>query len=82
MAETALDVAERIRALLRHVPADKLWLNPDCGVWETPRWVVKQKVGALVQGAEIVRKELGGVRRILRGRAHARARASAGPTRC
>ena len=60
MAETALDVAERIRALLRHVPADKLWLNPDCGFWETPRWAVKQKVGALVQGAEIVRKELGG----------------------
>ena len=30
-AETAAEVAERIRAILRHVPADKLWLNPDCG---------------------------------------------------
>ncbi|MGH7416827.1 MAG: methionine synthase [Candidatus Rokuibacteriota bacterium] len=59
-AETAEDVAERIRALLRYVPADKLWLNPDCGFWETPRWVVKQKLAALVQGAELVRKELGG----------------------
>jgi 5-methyltetrahydropteroyltriglutamate--homocysteine methyltransferase len=59
-AETAEDVAERIRALLRYVPADKLWVNPDCGFWETPRWVVKQKLAALVQGAEIVRKELGG----------------------
>jgi 5-methyltetrahydropteroyltriglutamate--homocysteine methyltransferase len=59
-AETADDVAERIRALLRYVPADKLWLNPDCGFWETPRWVTKQKLLALVRGAEIVRKELGG----------------------
>jgi 5-methyltetrahydropteroyltriglutamate--homocysteine methyltransferase len=57
-AETADDVAERIRAVLRHVPADRLWLNPDCGFWETPRWVVKQKLAALVQGAEIVRNEL------------------------
>jgi len=59
-AESAADVAERIRAILEHVPAEKLWLNPDCGFWETPRWVVKQKLVALVEGARIVRKELGG----------------------
>ena len=58
-AESAADVAERIRAILEHVPAEKLWLNPDCGFWETPRWVVKQKLAALVEGARIVRKELG-----------------------
>ncbi len=59
-SESAADVAERIRAILEHVAADKLWLNPDCGFWETPRWVVKQKLAALVEGARIVRKELGG----------------------
>ena len=59
-AESAADVAERIRAVLEHVPAEKLWLNPDCGFWETPRWVAKQKLAALVEGARIVRKELGG----------------------
>jgi 5-methyltetrahydropteroyltriglutamate--homocysteine methyltransferase len=59
-AETAAEVAERIRALLRCVPAERLWLNPDCGFWETPRWVVKHKLAALVQGARIVRKELAG----------------------
>ena len=59
-SESATDVAERIRAILEHVPAEKLWLNPDCGFWETPRWVVKQKLAALVEGAHIVRKELGG----------------------
>jgi 5-methyltetrahydropteroyltriglutamate--homocysteine methyltransferase len=53
-------VAERIRALLRHVGPERLWLNPDCGFWETPRWVVKQKLAALVAGAEIVRGELAG----------------------
>jgi 5-methyltetrahydropteroyltriglutamate--homocysteine methyltransferase len=59
-AESAADVAERARAILEHVAPDKLWLNPDCGFWETPRWVVKQKLAALVEGASIVRKELAG----------------------
>src|ERR687888_524124 len=58
-SETPQDVAQRIRALLRHVAPDKLWLNPDCGFWETPRWVVKLKLHALVEGARLVRKELG-----------------------
>ena len=57
-AETAADVAERIRGFLAHIPAERLWLNPDCGFWETPRWVVKQKLAALCEGAGIVRKEL------------------------
>jgi len=59
-AETAADVAERIRALLQYIPAERLWLNPDCGFWETPRWVVKHKLAALCEGAALVRKELGG----------------------
>lgn len=59
-AETPGDVAERIRALLRHVPAERLWLNPDCGFWETPRWVARRKLAALCEGARIVRQELGG----------------------
>jgi 5-methyltetrahydropteroyltriglutamate--homocysteine methyltransferase len=58
-AETADEVAERIRRLLEHVPAERLWLNPDCGFWETPRWVTKRKLAALCEGARIVRKELG-----------------------
>ena len=53
-------MAERIRAALKHVAPEKLWLNPDCGFWETPRWVAKHKLAALVEGARIVRKELGG----------------------
>jgi 5-methyltetrahydropteroyltriglutamate--homocysteine methyltransferase len=59
-AETDAEVAERIRALLRYVPAERLWVNPDCGFWETPRWVVKRKLAALVEGARIVWRELAG----------------------
>ncbi|HEX3178525.1 MAG TPA: cobalamin-independent methionine synthase II family protein [Methylomirabilota bacterium] len=57
-AETAEEVAARIRAVLRYVPAERLWLNPDCGFWETPRGVVRQKLNALVAGVQLVRKEL------------------------
>jgi 5-methyltetrahydropteroyltriglutamate--homocysteine methyltransferase len=57
-AETAADVAERIRAFLAYIPPERLWLNPDCGFWETPRWVVKQKLAALCEGARLVRVEL------------------------
>jgi 5-methyltetrahydropteroyltriglutamate--homocysteine methyltransferase len=59
-AETPADVAERLRAFLPHVAPDKLWVNPDCGFWETPRWIAKRKLRALVEGARIVRAELGG----------------------
>jgi 5-methyltetrahydropteroyltriglutamate--homocysteine methyltransferase len=57
-AETAADVAERIRAFLAYIPPERLWLNPDCGFWETPRWIVKQKLAALCEGARLVRAEL------------------------
>jgi 5-methyltetrahydropteroyltriglutamate--homocysteine methyltransferase len=57
-AETPTEVAERIRRLLAYVAPDKLWLNPDCGFWETPRWIVKQKLAALVEGARIASRRL------------------------
>jgi 5-methyltetrahydropteroyltriglutamate--homocysteine methyltransferase len=58
-AETPADVAGRIRSLLQHIPAERLWVNPDCGFWETPRWIVKLKLAALCEGARLVRNELG-----------------------
>jgi len=57
-SETAADVAERIRAFLAYIPPERLWLNPDCGFWETPRWIVKQKLAALVDGTRLVRDGL------------------------
>lgn len=59
-AETPEDVAARLRTVLQAVSPEKLWVNPDCGFWETPRWLTVQKLRAMVSGARIVRKELGG----------------------
>jgi 5-methyltetrahydropteroyltriglutamate--homocysteine methyltransferase len=58
--ETANDVADRIRMMLRYVPAEKLWLTPDCGFFQLPRWLCALKLKALVDGTNIVRKELTG----------------------
>ena len=53
------DVAERIREVLQHVPAEKLYVNPDCGFFQLPRWLAYLKLEALVAGTKIVRRELG-----------------------
>jgi 5-methyltetrahydropteroyltriglutamate--homocysteine methyltransferase len=52
------DVAERLRRVLQHVEPSRLWAVPDCGFWETPRWLAFRKLQALVQGAALVRQEL------------------------
>ena len=51
------DVADRLRRVLRHCPAERLWAVPDCGFWETPRWLAFRKLRALAGGAAIVRAE-------------------------
>jgi 5-methyltetrahydropteroyltriglutamate--homocysteine methyltransferase len=57
-AETPAQVAERIRAGLKYVPADKLIPAPDCGMKYLPREVAFAKLKALSAGAAIVREEL------------------------
>lgn len=57
--ETPEDVAERIRAALRYVAAEKLTITPDCGFSQTARWAARAKLRAMVEGAKIVRRELG-----------------------
>jgi len=57
--ETPDDVAARVRDCLRVVPAERLSLAPDCGLSQTARWASKRKLKALVDGVEIVRRELG-----------------------
>jgi 5-methyltetrahydropteroyltriglutamate--homocysteine methyltransferase len=61
--ETAEEVAARIRRLLQVVPAEQLVINPDCGLWETPRWLAFRKLQAMVEGTKIVRRELQGEER-------------------
>jgi 5-methyltetrahydropteroyltriglutamate--homocysteine methyltransferase len=57
--ETPEVVAERIRAGLRVLPADRLVPAPDCGMKYLPRDRAFAKLKALADGAAIVRKELG-----------------------
>ena len=58
--ETAVDVAVRLRQVIRHVPAERVWAVPDCGLWETPRPLAVGKLTAMTAGARIVREELTG----------------------
>ena len=58
--ETPEDVAERIRAMLAHVPAERLSIVPDCGFSQTARWAARAKLRAMVLGTAIVRRELQG----------------------
>ncbi|NJO36034.1 MAG: 5-methyltetrahydropteroyltriglutamate--homocysteine methyltransferase [Rhodospirillales bacterium] len=57
-AETPETVAERIRAGLKFVPADKLVPAPDCGMKYMSRALAFAKLKALAEGAAIVRAEL------------------------
>jgi 5-methyltetrahydropteroyltriglutamate--homocysteine methyltransferase len=56
--ETPAQVADRIRAALRIVPADKLVVAPDCGMKYLSRAAAFGKLKALAVGAAIVREEI------------------------
>jgi 5-methyltetrahydropteroyltriglutamate--homocysteine methyltransferase len=56
--ETPQEVADRIRAALKQVPAERLVLAPDCGMKYLTREAAFGKLKALVEGAALVRKEL------------------------
>jgi 5-methyltetrahydropteroyltriglutamate--homocysteine methyltransferase len=57
--ETPEVVAARIRRALPHVDAEKVIVAPDCGLKYLPRHVAFGKMKAMVDGAAIVRAELG-----------------------
>ncbi|HEX7219892.1 MAG TPA: uroporphyrinogen decarboxylase family protein [Burkholderiales bacterium] len=57
--ETPQEVAARIRAALKHVPAERLVLAPDCGMKYLAREAAFGKLKALAEGAALVRRELG-----------------------
>jgi 5-methyltetrahydropteroyltriglutamate--homocysteine methyltransferase len=57
--ETPQTVAARIRAALAVVPADRLAVAPDCGMKYLPRAAAFGKLKSLVEGAALVRRELG-----------------------
>ena len=56
--ETPADVAERVRRCLRLLGPERLSFAPDCGLSQTARWASKQKLKNLVEGVQMVRREL------------------------
>ena len=56
--ETPDEVAQRIRQGLKHVPAERLVVAPDCGMKYLSREVAFSKLKSLAQGAAQVRREL------------------------
>jgi len=57
--ESPETVAGRIRQALESVPAEKMYVSPDCGMKFMPRDRAFGKLCAMVEGTRIVRKELG-----------------------
>jgi 5-methyltetrahydropteroyltriglutamate--homocysteine methyltransferase len=48
-----------LRTALKHIPKERLWVNPDCGL-KTRKWEeVRPSLANLVEAARIVRKENG-----------------------
>ena len=59
--ESPQTIAERIKKVVKAVPADKVTLSSDCGMKPLARMVAKLKLHALAEGAALVRKEVAGV---------------------
>ncbi|MBW0133749.1 hypothetical protein [Pseudonocardia abyssalis] len=61
--ETPEIVAARIRRALEFVPAERLVVNPDCGLRHLSGDVARAKLAAMAAGAELVRASLPAARR-------------------
>jgi 5-methyltetrahydropteroyltriglutamate--homocysteine methyltransferase len=53
-------IADRIRQVLKYVPADRVYPSTDCGMKPLSRMVAKMKLQSLAEAAAIVRKEVAG----------------------
>jgi len=58
--EPATEIAARIREALHYIAPEKVYINPDCGFFQLPRWLTVRKLQRMVEGAKIVRHELAG----------------------
>ena len=58
--EPVEEIAARIREALRNVAPEKVFINPDCGFFQLPRWLTVLKLRRMVDAARLVRRELTG----------------------
>ncbi len=66
--ETPELIAGRIGRALEYVPADRLMINPDCGLRHLPPEVARQKLRAMVAGVATVRDGLLAERAVVRAK--------------
>jgi 5-methyltetrahydropteroyltriglutamate--homocysteine methyltransferase len=57
--ETPDLVAQHLRRALEVLPAERIWVMPDCGCFHLSRDVAFAKLQAMVEGTRMVRRELG-----------------------
>jgi 5-methyltetrahydropteroyltriglutamate--homocysteine methyltransferase len=57
--ETPEVIADRIRRALPYVPKEQVILAPDCGMKYLPRESAAGKLKAMVEAAQILRREFG-----------------------
>ena len=60
--ETTETVASRIRRAVPYVSPEKIVVAPDCGMKYLPRGIAFAKMKAMVEGARLMRSELGNVK--------------------
>src|SRR3984893_9556167 len=58
ITETAQQVADRINALLRVIPPERLGVTTDCGLILLQRYIAQDKLHAMVAGTKLVRERL------------------------
>ncbi len=56
VVETAEVVAKRIIQATSYIPAQKIWINPDCGLRHLQVDVARAKLTAMVEGARLARE--------------------------
>lgn len=58
--EPAEEIAARIREGLQYINPEKVWINPDCGFFQLPRWLTVLKLRRMVEASHLIRHELTG----------------------
>lgn len=56
--ETVEVIRERIRATMAHIPPERLWVSPDCGLRLLPRDAALEKLKRMVAATQELRAEL------------------------
>jgi 5-methyltetrahydropteroyltriglutamate--homocysteine methyltransferase len=51
-------VAQRLREVLKYIEPERVHVTPDCGFSQTARFIAQRKLASMVQGVQIVRREL------------------------